>query len=104
MKNIIDLLRKEKLICKKLEKLDLKTKKKINAYLGVNLNNEYCVVFEILKKSRFINKDYEDLIKFLPSINFRYKRKILVLNSPICSKVMEKLREWKVIIRDKCGK
>jgi hypothetical protein len=68
--------------------------------LGINLKNEYCVVFEINKKSRFLNKDYEDLIQFLPNINFRYKKKILILHSLICSKVKEKMKDWKIIIMD----
>ena len=98
MKKIVDILRKNKIICKKLQKIDLKAKKKINAYLGVNLKDEYCVVFEILKKSKFLSKDYEGLIKFLPEINFRYKKKVLILNSLICSKVKEKMRDWKIIL------
>ncbi|WP_024789195.1 hypothetical protein [Lebetimonas sp. JH292] len=97
MKNIVDILRKNGILCKKLEKLNLNTRKKINAYFGVNIKNDYCVIFEIMKKSRFLNKDYEELIKFLPEINFRYKKKILILHSPICSKVKERMEEWKII-------
>jgi uncharacterized protein (DUF362 family) len=101
MKEIVDILRKNNIVCKKLEKINLNTRKKINAYLGVNLKNEYCIVFEILKKSRFLNKDYEELLKFLPDINFRYKKKILILNSIICSRVKEKMKDWKIIINEK---
>jgi hypothetical protein len=101
MKEIVDILRKNKIICKKLKKINLNTRKKVNAYLGVNLKDEYCIVFEILKKSKFLSKDYEELLKFLPDINFRYKKKILILNSSICSKVKEKMRDWKIIIKVK---
>ena len=97
MKNTVEILRRENIICKKFEKLNLNTRKKISAFFGVNLKNEYCVVFEILKKSRFLNKDYEELLKFLPEINFRYKKKILILNSEICSKTKEKMKDWKII-------
>jgi hypothetical protein len=96
-KNIIDLLRKNGIICKKIEKLNLNTRKKISAYLGVNLKDEYCVIFMVEKKSRFLTKDYEDILKFLPDINFRYKKKILILNSPICSKLKEKMKEWRIL-------
>ena len=96
-KNIIDLLRKNNVICKEIKKIDLNTKKKISAYLGINLKNEYCIIFLIGKKSRFLNKDYEELLQFLPQINFRYKKKILILNSPICSKVKEKMKEWRIL-------
>jgi len=48
LKDIVDLLQKNGIICKKIEKIELNTRKKIKAYLGVNLKNEYCflVVFE----------------------------------------------------------
>jgi hypothetical protein len=97
MKEVVDILRKNNIVCKKLQKLNLNTRKKINAYLGVNLKDEYCIVFEIFKKSRFLIKDYEELLKFLPDINFRYKKKILILHSPICSKVKEQMKDWKII-------
>jgi len=96
-KNIIDLLRKNNIICKEIKKIDLNTRKKISAYLGVNLKDEYCVIFMVEKKSRFLTKDYEDILKFLPDINFRYKKKILILNSPICSKLKEKMKEWRIL-------
>ncbi|GAX87965.1 conserved hypothetical protein [Lebetimonas natsushimae] len=100
MKKCVDILRKNNIVCKKLQKIELNTRKKINAYMGVNIKNEYCIVFEILKKSRFLNKDYEELLKFLPDVNFRYKKKILILHSPICSRVKEKMKEWKIILTD----
>jgi hypothetical protein len=100
MKEIVDILRKNKIVCKKLKKINLNTRKKINAYIGVNLKDEYCTVFEINKKSRFLNKDYEELLKFLPNINFRYKKKVLILHSSICSKVKAKMKDWKIILMD----
>jgi hypothetical protein len=100
MKEVVDILRKNNIVCKKLQQIKLNTRKKINAYLGVNLKDEYCIVFEIFKKSRFLNKDYEELLGFLPDINFRYKKKILILHFPICSKVKEKMKDWKIILMD----
>ena len=97
-KDLIEFLRKKGIICKKIEKTELNTKKKINAYLGVNIKNEYCLVLEFLKKSRFLLKDIEtlnEIIKKFP-MNFRYKKKILILHSPICSKAKEKLQDWRI--------
>jgi len=51
MKETLDLLIKKGIICKELNPLNLKTRKKIKAYLGVNLKNEYCL---ILKEWRVI--------------------------------------------------
>jgi hypothetical protein len=100
MKDILDVLIKNNIVCKKLEKIDLKTRKKIKVFLGLNVKNEYCIIIEIMKKSRFLKKDYNDLITFLPSINFKYKRKILILNSSICNKVKKEMKDWKIIYKD----
>lgn len=97
MKEIIDLLRKNGIICKRLEEIKLNTRKKIKGYLGVNIKNEYCFIVVLEKKSRFLKKDIETLKNILPNINFRHKKKILILNSPICSKAKEELKEWRVL-------
>jgi hypothetical protein len=97
MKNLVELLQKNGIICKKLENIALNTRKKIKAFLGVNIKNEYCFVVVFEKKSRILSKDLEILEEILPEINFRYKKKILVLNSPICSKAKEKLSDWRIL-------
>ncbi|WP_457564660.1 hypothetical protein [Caminibacter sp.] len=98
-KDLVDILQKNGIICKKLDRVELNTKKKINAFLGVNLKSEYCLIIEFLKKSRFLRKDIETLktIESAFPINFRYKKKILILHSPICSKAKEEIKEWRVI-------
>ena len=97
MKDILDLLIKNKIICKKLEEIKLNTRKKIKAYLGVNTKNEYCFILVVDKKSRLLKKDIEELLKFVPDINFRYKKKILITKAPICSKATEMIKEWRVL-------
>ena len=97
MKNLVELLQKNGIICKKLENIKLNTRKKIKAFLGVNIKNEYCFIVVFEKQSRILSKDLEILEKILPNINFRYKKKILVLKSPICSKAKEKLSDWRIL-------
>ena len=97
MKEILDLLIKNKIICKKLEEIKLNTRKKIKAYLGVNTKNEYCFILVVDKKSRILKKDIEELLKFVPDINFRYKKKILITKAPICSKATEMIKDWRVL-------
>ena len=97
MKNLVELLQKNGIICKKLENIKLNTRKKIKAFLGVNIKNEYCFIVVFEKQSRILSKDLEILERILPNINFRYKKKILVLNSPICSKAKEKLSDWRIL-------
>ncbi|MEO1922897.1 MAG: hypothetical protein ABGX25_00070 [Nautiliaceae bacterium] len=97
MKKVIDLLQKNGIICKKFEEIKLNTRKKIKAYLGVNLKNEYCFIAVFDKKGRFLIRDIQTLKEIMPQINFRYKKKILVLNGPICSKAKEELKEWRIL-------
>jgi len=96
MKEIVDVLQKNRIICKELKELNLNTRKKIKAYLGVNLKNEYCLVVAFYKKSRVLKKDLEVLKEISLPINFRYKRRILILNSQICFKVKEELKDWRI--------
>jgi len=98
-KNIVEILRENNIICKKLDEIKLNTRKKIKVFLGVNLKNEYCVIIRLYKKSRFLRKDISEIEAFVPKeINFRYKKKILILNSPICSKAKEEMKEWKILL------
>jgi hypothetical protein len=96
-KSVIDTLSKNKIICKKLDEIKLNTRKNIKAFLGVNTRNEYCFVIAFGKKSRFLRKDIETINEILPDINFRHKKKILLLNSPICSKAKEELKDWRIL-------
>jgi len=98
VKEIVEILRKNNIICKKLDEIKLNTRKKIKAYLGVNLKDEYCFIIKMNKKSRFLTKDIETIEALVPEkIHFRYKKKILILNAPICSKAKDLIKEWKVI-------
>ena len=97
MKEVLDILVKNKIVCKKLQEIKLNTKKKIKAYLGVNIKNEYCFILVVDRKSRILRKDIEEFLKLLPDINFRYKKKILITKAPICSKALELIKDWRVI-------
>jgi len=106
MKDIVDLLLKKNIISKKLNKIDnrlLKTRKKIDIYEGVLLNQNYVSIFVLKQKSRFLRKDiqpleelYERLIEF---VDHNFKTKILVYDMPFCSKAKEELKKsgWRLI-------
>jgi hypothetical protein len=96
MKEVIDALAKRGLIFKSFEEIELNTRKKIRAFVGVNLKSEYVFVLVFYKKSRVLLKDIKEAEIFIPPINFRYKKKILLLNSPICSKAKEELGDWRI--------
>jgi len=97
LKNLTDLLRKNNILCKKLDPYPLNTKKKIKAFLGVNLKGEYCFVLEVDRKTKLLKKDIEFLISLLPDINFRYKKVILILKAPICNKAKELIKDWRIL-------
>ncbi len=97
MKDVVDVLQKNGIICKELKEINLNTRKKIKTYLGVNLKNEYCLVIAFYKKSRILIKDLEILKEINFPVNFRYKKRILILNSQICSKAKEELKDWRIL-------
>lgn len=97
MKELVDFLVKQGLICKELNEIKLNTRKKVKAYLGVNIKNEYCFILVVNKKSRILKSDIEFLLSLLPDINFRYKKKILISSGPICPKAVNLIKDWRVI-------
>ncbi len=105
MKNIVEFLQEKGYIFKKLNQINNKNignRKKINVYEGVNLKSFYVAIFKLNQKSRFIMKnanDLEELYKNLISLqNHNFKKKVLLLNCPICSKSKEFLKDnrWKI--------
>jgi len=95
VKEVIEKLLNKNIICKSLKKIEKFGK--VEIYLGVNLKSEYCLVVYWNKKSKFLKKDIERLREFEKGeINFRYKRKILILNS-ICKKAKEEIKDWRII-------
>jgi hypothetical protein len=103
MKEITEKLSKIGLICKEFEEKKLNTRKKIKVYFGYSIKNEYCIVFNIERKSRVLQKDVDELENFVlevTNVGFKYKKKILVLNAPLCSKAKDKFKNlgWRIII------
>ncbi len=99
MTKLADILADEKIICKTLKEIKLNTKKRLKVFVGVNLKNEYCLIVFIERKSRFLTKDVEFLESLKFNVNFKYKKKILILLSPICSKAKKLLSDWRVILK-----
>jgi hypothetical protein len=102
MKETTEKLGKIGLICKEFEEKKLNTRKKLKVYFGYSMKNEYCIVFEIDRKSRFLQKDVDELENFvleITNVNFKYKKKILSLSAPLCSKAKDKLHNlgWRII-------
>lgn len=105
MKEKIDFLSKKGLIYKRLEPLDLKEfgfKQKIEALYGVDTKSFYTIFFYINQKSRILQKNvdkYEEIVAaIIAAKEHNFKKKIIFIDAPLCSKAKAKLvsLKWKV--------
>jgi len=99
---INDNLFEKNIILKEIKDITPKTRKKIKVYLGVDMKDYYYLLVELNTKSRFLIKNAKELIEFvmpLSEINFKNNKKILFIESPICSKAKKYLKEngWRII-------
>jgi len=107
MKEVVELLAQNNIIFKTLNPLPPKaigSKKRIDIYLGVQLNNYYTLIFSIQRKSRVLIKDvqeYQKLHQQLEEYNqSKIYKKYILLDAPLCSKAKAKLQElgWRVFL------
>ena len=103
MKEIVEFFSRKNILFKKLEKIDIKKfgiKKHMVLYSGIDMKNHYSAVVQIKRKSRFVTKDAKELEDIVTTLPFEYsfKRKYLLINTPICSKAKEYLveRGWSI--------
>ncbi len=81
---------------------ELKSRKKIRIFDGVGIDKNYYAIFIIDAKSRFLRKNANDLMQLLALLidykEHNYKKKILLISSPLCShaKVLLKENGWSV--------
>ena len=99
---INDKLLDKNIILKEIKDITPKTRKKIKVYLGVDMKDFYYLLVELNTKSRFLIKNAKEMIEFttpLSNINFKNNKKILFIESPICSKAKKYLKEngWRII-------
>ena len=105
MKILIEALAKYDMIFKDISKLDLKElkiKTKVLIYKATSVNGDYCSIFEINKKSRFLKKDSSKLLDINENMKEYYEhnfaKSFLYISSPLCSKAKEILENEKWII------
>jgi hypothetical protein len=106
MKAIVERLSARGVLCKKLSPVPLKTlrsRKKIDCYLGVNLDGFYCSVWVLNKQSRILQKEARELIalheKLEQHADSRIPKTYLHLDAPVCSKAMAVWEEagWEIV-------
>ena len=81
---------------------ELGSRKKIGIYSATSVDKNYYGIFIVDTKSRFIRKNAEDLIalggKLADFEGHNFKKKELLISSPLCSKAKTFLKEngWSV--------
>ena len=82
---------------------ELGSRKKIAIFVATAVSKDYYAIFILDGKSRFIRKNAEDLIELCEKLaNFEehnFKKKELLISSPLCSKAKKFLKENKWSVR-----
>ena len=106
MKKIVDLLCAKGILLKSLNEIDLaiiNSRKKAKIFSGVTDKNYFIFIIDIGQKSRFVVKNAKEVIELEKKLemveNHIYKKKYIVLNSPLCSKAKDFLikEKWKIL-------
>jgi len=107
VKNVVEFLSKKNYIFKELHEIDLKllgSRKKIELFEGVDTQSNFVTVFKIDQKSRFVTKNAKEIEELLDKLiklkQHNYKKKILLISSPLCSKAKKYLEDlkWKIYV------
>ncbi len=105
MKELTNYFLNKNILFKNIEKIDLKelkSRKKLELYYALDIKKHYYAIFIINQKSRFISKNAQDLMLLLNDLivlkDHNFKKKILLISSPLCSKAKLLLKEnsWSV--------
>ncbi len=93
MQSIVDSLRKQGKIYKKMQEItpkELGIRNKIKLYKGTDIKGNFWVIFAISQKSRLLMKDvvkFEEIyMKLSIFCKHSFKHKIIFIDAPICSK------------------
>lgn len=87
-----------------IEPKKLGSRKKIRIYDGIGIDKKYYAIFILDAKSRFLRKNANDLMDMCNKLIYlkghNYKKKILLISSPLCSHAKKLLIEndWSVSI------
>ena len=107
MKDLTNYFNKKDIIFKAIEKIDPKTigsRKKVEIYCATGIDKNYYAIILHNSKSRFIRKTAEELMELLEKLSaykeHNFKKKILLIGSPLCSKAKKLLvdNKWSVDI------
>ena len=106
MKILVDTLRENGRLYKKLEEIqpkDLKIRNKVKLFCALDLNRYYNAIVVVSQKSRLLMKDlakFEEIVQKMSLYrDHQFKGKVLMLDAPICSKARAAFgkAKWKII-------
>ena len=107
MKELTTYFTKKDIIFKQINETipkELGSRKKIRIYNATSVESKYYAIFILDAKSRFLRKNADDLIllceKLAIHLDHNFKKKVLLISSPLCSKARAYLKEnkWSVYI------
>ena len=81
---------------------ELDSRKKIDIYTATTSDSKFYAIFILDSKSRFIRKNADELMelceKLANYLDHNFKKKELLISSPLCSKVKDYLKQndWSV--------
>ena len=89
---------------KQITPKEIGSRKKIDIYAATSVDSNFYAIFIVDSKSRFIRKSANDLMelceKLSSHLDHNFKKKELLISSPLCSKAKEYLKQndWNVRI------
>jgi hypothetical protein len=107
VKKLTNYFTKKDILFKQLNSIDLKelnSRKKLSLYDALDINKAYYAIFIVDAKSRFLRKNVQELegllLKLIELKDHNYKKKILLISSPLCSLAKQELKQngWSVYI------
>ena len=87
---------------KQITPKELNSRKKIDIYVATTVDSKFYAIFILDSKSRFIRKNADELMelceKLATFLGHNFKKKELLISSPLCLKAKEYLKQndWSV--------
>ncbi len=106
MKELTNYFLKKDILFKEIKTVlpkELGSRKKIDIFIATSIKREFYAIFIVDAKSRFIRKNAEDLLivyeKLIGYVEHNFKKKELLISSPLCSKAKKFLEDNKWSVR-----
>lgn len=105
MKELTKYYRDKDILFKEIENISPKqlgSRKKIEIFTATSIKKEFYAIYIVESKSRFIRKNAQDLLelhsKLIDFVEHNFKKKELLISSPLCSKAKKFLEDenWSV--------